>query len=303
MNRQQFPGWQGIRIAELPEVSQFTLLYDSRLIDPYHVATTLNLASAGFFMDRSVLSGFRFDPLPPGWTEFGMAGGPSGREAQLGGYRAGASAWVLLFSWNSRGSAWDAFLETQDALKPTRLSIMTSLLLPCLLLVRMADLSGKQGNTIEAAHWVRCIAQAERRLSQLITGFYVEWMTGASEAAVRYTTETHTYPALTTEQWLALGRWERIFGGDLLDVLQTTERVEPTIIRGLEAAGSRLWTDRSLAVPGQFHFFASALLPFARWRLDPVGPPLPPPDNHGSLNALLNAWQTWKRGDALGEHG
>jgi hypothetical protein len=76
--------------------------------------------------------------------------------------------------------------------------------------------------------------------------------------------------------------------------LQTTERVEPSIIRGLEAAGSRLWADRSLAVPGQFHFFASPLLPIARWRLDPPGPHFPLPETATPLDAFLETRKAWR---------
>jgi hypothetical protein len=72
----------------------------------------------------------------------------------------------------------------------------------------------------------------------------------------------------------------------------------PTIIRGLEEASTRLWTDHSLTIPGQLLHFVSALLPFAQWRPDPVVSNIPISDNHGSLNTLLKAWKAWKTEEA-----
>lgn len=288
-----------VSLAELPGVSTLTLFYKSTLLDPGDITAIFSLALPAFLVDRTYLEGFQIDPLLPGWNEFGISGLAEDGTHRLGErLRVGAQTWILHFSWNGSHSAWGAFLQTQDTLDHPPLSLLPPLLLPSLVMARVADRYRVEGRTNESARWTSRVAQAERRLSPLIAGFYLHWLNGSSEAARLYSSQEQTDTELTPLQSLLLDRWERLFGRDMLDILSTTERVESTITRGLEEASTHLWSDRSLPIPGQLLHFASALLPLAQWPLNQVVPTLSIPDDQRSLGALQKAWQAWKAEEA-----
>ena len=127
-----------------------------------------------------------------------------------------------------------------------------------------------------------------------------EWVCGSSQAAARYRTATGLgYPSFAEDQQQALSRWQEIFGPHLIYQCRSAERIEPVIIRGLEAGSVRLWTDRALHVPQKLQGFAAALLPIARWRASPPGPEHLEVQALDTLDTLAQSWEDWRGEEEL----
>jgi len=285
-----------MQLAEAAGMSQFTLLYDEEIVEPMRIGAAFpNLKDISFLTGREELPMLDFGRLPPGWREFGMLGQRPQSGLDFGRLQTGAMAWVLFFAWDPVRSAFDAFLQAQDTLRPRLMSLTPDFVLPCMYLTRMASFPLSFGERGPAVQWLSCFAQAQRRLFPLITGLYVEWIRGSSQAAARYRTSTGTgYPPFSEDQRQALTRWKNLFGTRLIDQARSTERIEPVLIRGLEAGSSELWTDRELEVPEKLLGFAAALLPIARWQPEPPGPEQLEEQAIDTLDTLLQAWEDWR---------
>lgn len=291
MQLQKMPGWQAMQLADAPEISRFTLLYDTEVVEPMRIGAGLpNLRHIGFLPDRASLP-FHFGSKKPGWKEFGMLGSRPRSEVTQGGIQASTFAWVLLFEWNPLRSAWDAFIDAQDTLQPQLLSLTPDFLLPCIFLTRMAPLPFMLGETSRAAEWLPCFASAQSRLSPLLISFFVAWLRGNSKSATRYRAATGPAPDYTKEQRDAQMLWKETFGQEFLQRVLAAERVEPTILRGIEAASSQLWTDRSLSIPPRAMPLVSGLLPIYCWQEQPA---IAKSLDAGALSSLNTLTQQWK---------
>ena len=297
MARQQRGAWNTIRLAEAAGISQITMGYSSAMVDPMRVGAALpNLEHAGFFSDRARLpKPLDLGSLTPGWREFGMIGHQRDRELDLERYRVGVTAWVLVFEWHPRRSAWDALLEAQETIRPQRLSLTPDLLLPCMFLARMAHFPLTVEERGPAAQWITCAALAHTRLTPLLVGLFTHWLGGQSQAARRYRAATGAgCPIHQADEKRALTQWTQLVGTELLEQLSTTERPEPVIMRALEAASIQLWTDQASTVPEQVKRLVRGLLPIARWQPHPPGPEHLDLDALSSLEALFHQWTSWR---------
>jgi hypothetical protein len=295
MPQQQRVEWPAIRLAEASGISQVTLFYDPDYVEPTRSGAVFpNLERVGFVPDRRLLRAMDLGQPEAGWQEFGLMGNRPGSDRVIGNVRVGMTAWVLLFEWNPQRSAWEALLEAQDTLRPERLSLGPDFLLPLMFLTRMAffPIGPGRGNT--AARWTPCMASAQEQLAPLITGFLVTWVHGSSQAAARYRQSIERLPKHGIDQRQALSDWRQTFGMELLTALETAERLEPLIIRELEAASVRLWTEPTFPVPKGTMRFISGLLPIARWQPTPPGPREIPERASTSLETLLRWWKAWR---------
>ncbi len=297
MPQQQRVEWPAFRLAEASGISQITLFYDPDYVEPTRIAVFPNLERIGFLPDRNILSAMDLEQPIAGWQELGIVGNRPGSDLMMGSLRAGITAWVLLFEWNPERSAWEAFLEAQETLRPERLSLGPDYLLPMMFLTRMAFfLIGPEGVRVSniAARWTQCFAKAHKQLAPLIIGFLTTWARGSSQAAARYREAIGYTPKHRADQQQALSDWKQTFGMELLTALDSTERLEPFIIRELEAASVRLWTEPTFPVAKERMSFISGLLPIARWQPIPPGPKEMPEKAFTSLETLLRWWKAWR---------
>lgn len=296
MPGQKLPGWQTWGLAEAPGISKLTMTIDTEVVSPDRLGAAFpNLEATGFLAGRESLAYLDIGQLTPGWREFGMMSFRGGSELTIGRYGAGAMAWALFFEWDPVRNAWEALVEAQDTIRPQRTSLTPDFILPCMFLTRMASFPIAVGERGPAAQWVYCFARAQKRLSPLIIGLFVEWMRGSSQAAARYRRLTGKgNPTFLDEQQKALKRWRTIFGPDLIEAAHAAERIEPVVIRGLDEGSSRLWSEGTLDVPERLVDFASGLLPIARWRPVPPGPNTLAEGTLESLATLAQAWADWR---------
>ena len=296
MDRQKLPGWQTWGLANATGISKITMLVDTEVVEPNRIGAAFpNLQAAGFVVSRESLVGLDFGQLTPGWREFALVSVRGGSEMTVGGYPAGTMAWALFFEWNPIRSAWKALLLAQETIRPQRTSLPPDFIFPCMFLTRMASFPIVPGERGQAAQWVYCFARAQKRLSSLVVGLFIEWMRGSSKAAARFRSSTESgYPTFLDEQQQALESWKTIFGPDLIEAAHTAERIEPVIIRGLDEGSARLWSDLACDVPERLIDFAAGLLPIARWRPFPPGPEMLAGGELESLATLSQAWKDWR---------
>ena len=295
-HKQKLLGWKAMQLAEAAGISYFTMLYDEDIIEPMRFGAAFpNLKEISFLAGRDEFPMLDFGRLPPGWRECGIMGTRPQSGTDFGRFQTGTMAWVLLFAWDPVRSAFDAFLEAQEALRPRLMSLTPDFILPGMYLTRMAPIPSSFAERGPAAQWLSCFAQAQRRLFPLMSGLYTEWVRGSSQAAARYRTATGLgYPPFAENQQQALARWKNLFGTHLIDQCRSAERIEPVIIRGLEEGSGQLWNDRALHVPQKLQGFAAALLPIARWRPEPPGPEHLEVQALDTLDALTQAWEDWR---------
>lgn len=298
--RYSLPGWELHLLAAAPDMSQVLFAYDTLEADLTLVGAALpNLEHASVLPSmptlRSDTRSVELPPPPHGWAVFGLQGSRPGRDVEIGNVQLGAVAWFLLFEWDPVRSAWDALLAGQDVLRPQKTSLMPEFILPAMFLTRMAHFPLVRGSKNVAPVWVACFAQAQSSLLPLITAFYKEWMTGTSESARRYRQLARSpLPALQPEQEEALSNWQEVFGDALLDQVRKAERLEPAIMRGLDATSTQLWTDARLAFGRQHTQLIEALLPIAQWQPSPPGPKRLYPETIASLRTLWQMWNRWR---------
>jgi len=285
-----------MQLAEAAGISYFTMLYDEDVVEPMRIGAAFpNLKEVGFLTGREEFPMLDFGRLPPGWHEFGMMGQRPQGGMDFGRFQTGTMAWVLLFAWDPGRSAFDAFLHAQETLRPRLMSLTPDFILPCIYLTRMASFPLSLSERGPAAQWLSCLAQTQRRLFSLISGLYVEWIRGSSQAAARYRTSTGTgYPPFAEDQQQALTRWKTLFGSQLINEVRSAERIEPALIRGLEVGSGQLWTDCALPVPQKLLGFAGALLPIARWQPEPPGPEHLEVQAIDTLDTIIQAWEDWR---------
>jgi hypothetical protein len=298
--RYALPGWKVRLLAPAPDISQMLFVYDTLEADPTLIGAAFpNLEHAGFLLSwpkfRSDTLSVELAPPPQGWSVFGLTGTRPGRDVEIGNLQLGAIAWFLLFEWNPVRSAWDALLVGQDALRPQRTSLTPEFVLPTMFLARMAHFPLERGVQSVPAAWVHCFAQAQMRLLPLITGLFKEWRGGPSSAAKRYRSLSQSpLLPLQQEEEEALSQWQEVFGDAMLDQVHAAERLEPTIMRGLDATSTRLWADATLNFGYPHTQLIEALLPISQWQPSPPGPERLYPENISSLEVLQKVWNRWR---------
>lgn len=297
--RYPLPDWEAHRLAEAPGISQMLFVYDTQEVDQTLVGAAFpNLEKAELLSSRPTFRSDRLSikwpSIPAGWSEFGLFGTRPGSDVEKGSLQMGAIAWFFFFEWNPVRSAWDALLAGQDALRPQKTSLTPEFILPAIFLTRMAHFPFDGGAHRVGRQWIPCFAHAQAHLLPLITGLFREWVHGSSQAAQRYRQLSRSKLSSQPDQEEAISLWQRTFGNALLEQVRTTERVEPTLIRGLDTASTQLWTDGAFSFVPQHSQLIRALLPIAQWQPHPPAAETLHLGNTESLESLFQAWSRWR---------
>jgi hypothetical protein len=275
-------------LAELPTLSRIYLLFQPRLLDP--LQEDLPRLDRISFLDRR----HTLPNLPPcqaGWRRFGMQAGTWRLEMLDLGVALTDTAWAFVFDWKAPASAWQAFLETQEQVRPEKLSLHPRFLLPTIFLTRMAYFPIGPGLGNDAAAWTPVFAEAHTMLAPLIHALYVHWMRGPSQAAARYRRLTGASGLLTSQEETVLAQFHGLAGATALNAIQQAERLEPILIRTLEATSTWLWNTPRRLRPDRL---VRSLLPLACWREASPGPEELERRIPQSTQGLAQLWRRWQ---------
>lgn len=283
-----------ILAADVADISRVVFLYDPAVIDPRMAWADLGpIDQAGLLTQLPM-------PLPgaDGWETFGLMvqlGGlvnPGGAASARLRMQVGMPRWILALQWRPVRSAWDALLDAQDQHQPERLSLVPWLIMPLIFIARMRAFPlGPFVGGDTAAQWLPHLAVAQRKLQPLMTSLYALWVHGPTERAAAYRgIAAAPLAPMTAAQERLVHDLARLVDDAPLAAIRAAHHPEPGIIRLLDQASARLWELDDLRMALSADLLAG-LLPIARWRPDPPGPPTS--DIPRSNSELLRWWRDW----------
>ncbi|MEI6044908.1 MAG: hypothetical protein WCS37_11190 [Chloroflexota bacterium] len=316
------PNYRVIELADLSGHSMVLWLFDQNLVDCFSV----NLTASGFSNLQGVAS-FNsankyplLPELPEGWEQFGLiqSRDTTFQKEYIGNRSIAVTIgvrWVLAFRWQDLLQPYTALLEAQEKLKPDKLSLTPPLILPLIFTTRMARYSPLALGDDKALHrFLPLFYQTVETLYPLLKELYTLWISGSSQAAIRYRS---TLPPASTpkvrrrrsQSNLAsnpppealqpdrntLDLLGAIVGQAKLDQLRLTERPELVIIRLLEGASTTLWQRPFIKGKADYNWVVEGLLPLYLWHSQLAGPSQPDAEHLASGSALLNYWLNWRQ--------
>ena len=288
-------GFTDMVIADSVGMSRIDLVYDPAELDPQRVGFWR--IERGGLLDESDEFPFLLS-IAKGWHRRGISGPPTASDVVIGGARLmhGYFTWALAFSWDPARSGWDALLETQEALHPEKMSLLPHFLIPLMYLARMGEHRFGRTNPIPG-RWLHLLGSMQPELYPLLYELFNMWLDGPSKAAEHYKAITGVKSEHLPQADEDIDTLRHLIDPELFTSLRSVERWEPAVIRALDSASTTLWTRSPMEVPtGRL---IRALLPIARWRRTPVGPPFEEMDVPSSLGTLEMLWTTW-RSNAVG---
>lgn len=283
------PTWRCLELADLPTLSRFYLLFQPDLLNPFQEGLP-SLDRVAFLDERSPDLP-RLPPCPSGWRRAGMVAGTWRLHAPDLGLTLMDTAWAFIFEWQPVVSAWEALLKTQEQLRPEKLALAPQFLLPALFLARMAHFPFREDNLATA--WTPVLAEIQSELVPVLHALYVHWMNGPTQAAARYRRLTGFTRIPSEQEQTRLTRFERVAGKGTLEAVRQAERLEPLLLRTLDATSMRLWEQPQRVRADRL---VRSLLPLACWRPELPGPAELERLIPQSTQALLPLWRRWQEG-------
>lgn len=262
-------------LAEVPHISSFYFCFDERTVDLFRPGKVLPWLPWAEALSSS-LEEVVFPPIQPGWRRCGLACFYTESSGRIDKSRTLPFGWALAFQWSTSRSAWQALLETQEALQPQQFSLSPDFIVPALFLAHlgMAPLGTNAAEWV--ARWGPFLADAQTDLDTLIQAWYLEWIRGPSEAARRYrqlnNVALQRHPLVDP----LILTFDSLFGGEFTESIRTAERLEPVLLRGLAMVSTYLFDSptRSVGPEGASAFFKQPdWIPPPRKRRPVVLPP------------------------------